>query len=478
MRKRKLTGRRDFLKATAAGAASLALTSGFGKVFARPLAASGGRSLLNKWPGRVAVNFNKAALSGTTVNTSVVAKMVDDSMLLLTGATDIAAAWKAIFPSGLSPTSKIAIKVNTLNCDKPAPHWSSVKAMTDGLQKMDISGTLFPAANITIYDMNNGTPSENRLSKAGYNTVNFPGGINIVTDTAIDGGDGALENRKYAQTLKNADFLINVFGARGHDIPPVGSKFSLGFKSHFGTYFDPNGMHGAVPANLRAINATGPVFNKQVLNVCIGIFGTDEGIGPEKVPSLFTKYAQTIDSSSTTQCPTTIILSTDPISAEMQAVKILRMNKGGTFGVSDMPDYLKSCAGIDVANLTPTYDLGVIDEAQMNIRRMVNGVGVMSPAMLPIKRTGSIVWAHQIKGHSTLIDFSLPKEHIGKEALLEIFDTKGSLVRSFSPKVQGIKNHISWDERDGHGSLSAGGMYVIRLAAGNLREASQFSIVR
>ena len=67
MGKRKTTGRRDFLKMTAAGAAGMALSSGWGvKVFSKPLAAVG-RSPLNKWPGRVAVNFNKAAADGSAL---------------------------------------------------------------------------------------------------------------------------------------------------------------------------------------------------------------------------------------------------------------------------------------------------------------------------------------------------------------------------------------------------------------------------
>jgi hypothetical protein len=478
MGKSETTGRREFLKITAAGAAGIALTSGIGaKVFSKPLSTIG-RSPLNKWPGRVAINFNKGAVSGSSAVPDVVKRMVDDSMLLLTGETDLGAAWKSIFPPDkLSASTKIAIKVNTLNSGKPAPHWSSVRAITDGLQKMNFDGALFPATNITIYDMNNGVATN--LATAGYKTDNFPDGTTIVTDTAIDGGDGALNNRKYAQTLKNADFMINVFGARGHNIPPAGSQFSLGFKSHYGTYFDANGMHADIANNLRAINAIGPVYNKQVLNACIGIFGTDEGQGPEKPATLFTKYAQKIDSASTTQCPTTIILSTDPISAEMQAIKILRMNKdGGAYTVSDMPPYLQSCAGIETAGFSPTYDLGVIDEAQMTIRRMVNGVGVLSPAMLSAKRAGALVSAHQIKGHSTFIDFALSKEHFGKEALLEIFDAKGSLARAFSQKVLGVRNHLSWDEKDSRGNVVANGMYVIRLASGSVRESSQFSIVR
>jgi hypothetical protein len=341
-----------------------------------------------------------------------------------------------------------------------------------------VGGAAFPAANITIYDMNNGT-GENRLSTAGYKAENFPG-ISIVTDTAIDGGDGALSNRKYASTLKAADYLINVFGARGHDIPPDGSKFSMGFKSHYGTYADPDpGLHQDVPEKLRAINTSGPVYNKQVLSVCVGIFGTNEGKGPQGAADVFSTYSKKIDASSTCLCPATVVMSTDPISAEVQSIKILRLNKAASFATADLPGYLKSSAGIDVAGLTPTHNLGTIDETQMDIRRIMNGqiIAVKDPTAR-LAMGGIMVSAHQVQGHSTFIDFAVPSDHLGKQAKIEIFDAKGSLARTFSQKVMGIRNNVSWDEKDSKGNMVAKGMYVVRLSSGTVQEASQFSIMR
>jgi hypothetical protein len=481
MAKKTNTNRRDFLKITAAGAAGIALTSSVGTIFAKQ-AASIGKSPLNKWPGRVVVNFNKAAVTASSNSAAVpdvIKTMIDDSIKRLTEQTEIGAAWKAIFPDSLTATSKIAIKVNTLNSGSVAPHWSSVKAMTDGLQLMTVGGAAFPAANITIYDMNNGdNPSIDNLTLAGYKTENFPT-IAILKDTAIDGTDGALGNRKYASTLKKADYLINVFGARGHDIPPAGSKFSMGFKSHYGTYFDANGMHDGLPDKMRSLNCTGPVYNKQVLNVCVGIFGTNEGRGPSNPADVFSTYSKKIDTSSTCQCPTTVVMSTDPISAEAQSIKILRMNKSASFAVADMPDYLKASAGIDVAGFTPTHNIGVIDEVQMDVRRIMNGqiIAVKDPAAR-LAMGGIMVSAHQIQGHSTFIDFTLPKDHFGNQAQLEIFDAKGSLTRLFSQKVMGIRNNVSWDEKDAMGNKVAKGMYVVRLTSGIVRASSQFSIVR
>jgi hypothetical protein len=480
MAKKTSTNRRDFLKITAAtGAAGIALTSGVARVFAKP--AASGRSPLNKWPGRVVVNFNKAAVTASSNPApvpDVIKTMVDDSIKRLTGETDIGAAWKAVFPDSLAATSKIAIKVNTLNSGSVAPHFAAVQAMVAGLKAMTVGGAAFSPANITIYDMNNGSGS--RLTEAGYTAANFPD-VTIVQDTAVDGTDGAMDNRKYASTLKNAAFLINVFGVRGHNIPPEGSRFSLGFKSHYGTYLDAEKMHDDVPGRLHAMNCTGPVYNKQVLSACIGIFGTNEGKIPTASADTFSVYSKKIDASSTCLCPTTVILSTDPISAEMQGVKVIRMNKdGGAFTTDAMPGYLKASAGIDVTGLTPTHNIGVIDEAQMDVRRIINGqaIAVKNPTQAAGSIGAAMVMAQQVLGHSTFIDFSLPRDHYGKEAKLEIFDMKGSLTRTFAQKVQGARNHVSWDERDVSGNKVAKGMYVVRLSSGSIQRSTRFSIMR
>ena len=478
MGKKLSNSRRNFLKVSVAGAAGLAIVSRVETIFASSAAVtSPGPG--NKWPGRVVVNFNKAAIGTSGVDISVIRKMVNDAIEKLTDQTTLGDAWKAIFPASLTASSKIAIKVNTLNPGQPAPHWSSVRSITEGLQQMDFNGTTFPAGNITIYDMNNGLPNANNLGSAGYTAANFPG-ISIVTDTAIDGGDGALNNRTYAKTLKDANFLINVFGARGHNQPPTGSQFSLGFKSHFGTYSDATGLHNNITQNIRDTNCSGPVYNKTVLSMCSGIYGTNEGKNPAATADSFKTYAQSIDITSTTQCPTTIIMSTDPISAEMQAIKILRINNKGAYTIDDMPEYLRAAAGIEVAGWSPINNIGVIDESQMTIHKIVNGnEPVLYQAPSHGNFSGAGIVARQIKGHnSTYIEFKLPNEHVGKKASIEIFNSKGALVRKLSHKVLGVLNNLSWDEMNEQGALVSKGMYIVHLISNGKRASASVTIVR
>ena len=132
--------RRSFLKGSAATAALSMVGSSALDAISAP-AASFAAGPGNKWAGRVVVNYNKAATSGTVVDETIVKKMVDDSILLLTGETTVGAAWKSVFPSTLTATSKIAIKTNILNAGNPCPHAFSIMGITEGLQQMDFNGT-------------------------------------------------------------------------------------------------------------------------------------------------------------------------------------------------------------------------------------------------------------------------------------------------------------------------------------------------
>ena len=467
------TGRRNFLKKTAAGAAGLAIASKVETIFAASSAVTT-PGPGNKWPGRVVVNFNKAAIGTSGADPTVIKKMVDDAIMKLTDQTTVGAAWKSLFPGSLTATSKIAIKICTANSGLPAPHWSSVRSITDGLQQMDFSGTKFAAVNITLYEMN-----VSSFTGASYTAANFPGITLVSGDKAAAGGDGALSNRTYAQSLKNAAFLINVFSPRGHN---VGSNFTLGFKSHFGTYSNPSGLHTNAAQNLRDINCSGPVYTKNVLSMCSGIYGMNESNGPTGGADNYSTYSKTMDATSTATSPTTIIMSTDPVSCEMQTIKMMRINNKGAYLPANMPTYLQASGGVTVSGWSPINNIGIIDESKMDVRKIINGNSTTSVSPVVDGRRdahGADIIAHQLQGrNSTFIEFSLPKEHAGEDALIEIYDVSGALIQRITRTAQGVRNHFSWDEKNARGSLVSKGAYVIRLATGSVQASTQFAIMR
>lgn len=485
------SGRRGFLKTAVAGTAAVAFNPRIKSVFGSSESAS--RSPLNKWPGRVAINFNKGAVKNGEADVAVNIEMIDETIKLLTGEETVGKAWKAIFPDSLSPISKIAVKVVAYNPFKSGLHWSCAKAVTDGLQQMDFDGTPFPAENITIYEMTT-APTANAFTIAGYIPENFPGGVNISTvKNPVDGGDGALNNRQYSSVLKEADFLINCFNARGHMLGDSDGKFTLGFKSHFGSYHDPWGMHdsnGGVSKNIRELVCTGPVYKKQVLCVCASPFGSNEGNGPGGIsgddlpPDDFSTYVNQIDDTADTTHPSTVLMSTDAVAAEMQAIKIIRMNQGGKYGPSDLPAYVQSAAGVDKSGFSPTYNIGIHDESKMDIYRIINGEIINAP---PVSigssgRPSRYASAHHLSvrptaGGGAYLEYRLPADFIGKQATLTIHDVRGSVVRVFSPMVTGILNHLSWNGYGNNGRRIARGRYIARLSCGRVSKSVQFSLI-
>jgi hypothetical protein len=481
--------RRSFLKKTTAASAGAALSGGmvqsvFGKTAAAVAPGAG-----NKWPGRVVINFNKGAASfsasgvGTTV-TSVVKTMVDDSIMRLTDKTTVGEAWKAVFPATLSATSKIAIKL-PLGCaaQTVAPHWSLVKAITDGLQLMDFNGTKFPAANITIYDMR----CSNNLSGFGYTATNFPN-VKIVFDSMGTGYTDGAKNQQYAKSLNSANFLINVFRPGGHGTEYEG--LTLGFKNHYGTYDVDHGASTA-PGYLRDINCTKVVYNKNVLSICAGIFGAAEASGsPGSAAITYFTYAHGIDPTvtgpvpggSTTPSvpPTTIIMSTDPVSTEMQCIKMMRLNNGKSFTAANLPKYLRSSGGDTTALTDATYNIGVIDETAMDIRRIINVSSVISlkEHSAAQNHKGASIVASQTGGQSIFIEYALPETHVNKDASIEIYDMKGKLVARLSQKVLGAINHVAWNQLDKAGNQTGKGTYIVQLISQDIRVDSKFLITR
>lgn len=491
MKKCRPQGRRNFLKAAAAGTAAIALNPRVKNVFSASEITPGPG---NKWPGKVVINFNEGAVSSGEVDVETNIKMIDQSIKLLAEKNDLGEAWKAVFPDTLSASSKIAVKIVAYNPFKSGLHWSCARAVTDGLLQIDFDGAKLPPENITIYEMNTSGVSD-AFTVAGYISDNFPSGVTIESaKNPVDGGDGALNNRRYSSVLKEADFLINCFNTRGHMLGDNDGKFTLGFKSHFGSYDDPWGMHdsnGGVSKNIRELICTGPVYQKQVLCICDSPFGCNESNGPGGIsqsdnlaPDNFSTYAKKIVEDTSATNPSTVIMSTDPVTAEMQAIKIMRMNENGQYGPSDLPGYVQSAAGIDKSGFSPTYNIGIMNESEMTIYRIINDEIIDGPSTSARHSpsaghpsTAPAVVAHPVRsGSSVFIEYNLPEKLIGKKATLSLLNARGEVVKTSTLPVTGLRNHSSWNRRDRHGKRVAKGLYIVRLTCGALQLASRFTL--
>jgi hypothetical protein len=478
--------RRSFLKSSAAVTA-LSMTGGAAKsVLADTKAAIPfAPAIGNKWPGKVVVNFNKNAVTGNeTISDAqivVIKKMVDDSIKALANKSTVAEAWKAIFPDTLTKDSKIAIKTNFYATSSCKVHWSVVQAMTEGLQQMDFGGTKFPAANITIFEGN--VPAANTLDGAGYTAERFPG-VKRVIDTfdksAPDPATG--EANGYATSLKNADFFMNVFGLRGHD-NSYAEGVTLGGKSHYGTYSNAKMIHTSPALSIRCAHmiCSGVVFKKQVLSVCAGLLSNKKGSGINAGPTDYSTYTKKIDPNCTTKATSTIIMSTDPVSADMQAVKVMQMNDGKTYGISDMPKYVQACAGVSGALSGVSYNIGVVDESKMSITKIVNEE-IVSPVKIVEKNSSVnneylLIVSSLSRQGLVHIDYTVPSMRLGDRSSIYIYDMLGNLLFSKDLSIEGVLNHFVWDLKTQSREMAGRGKYLCKLKIGRITRSSVFTVV-
>jgi hypothetical protein len=286
-----------------------------------------------------------------------------------------------------------------------------------------------------------------------------------------------MNDRAYAKTLNGADFLINVFSPRGHF---VGGGFTLGFKSHYGTYTSPSSLHSNADTALVEINCDGPVFQKTIVSMCSGIFGMNERNGPTGSPDDFSTYVKTVDEDASSATPSTIIMSTDPISCEMQAIKLMRLNKsGGKYGIDDMPTYLKSAAGVSGAS----YNIGVIDESAMDIREIINGEGGPSGNMKAsqphLSRNGTALQVSHLPNQGLItVRYTVPQIRIGQQAAIEIVNMKGNRVFSTKRTIGGAVNRESWNGKSVSGNRAPAGTYIVRVSTGNIRMTEHIILTR
>lgn len=481
--------RRSFLKNGARTGAAASLASSL-TIFS-PRKVLGAPSTLNKWPGRLVFNYDDRHTCNATGSSNVAsdkAKMqtrVDDTIKMLTGKSTVGEAWKAVFPSSLSLTNKIAIKTNLLYTTSH-PHPYIMLAITEGLKQMNIGGTLFPAANIYIYDRGRG--DGNIYDNGGYTTVFAGTGVNLCAAglyTAGDYaafGDGAANNSEYCKYFHDCTYMINVAGTKGHQAYVGG--FSLAFKSHYGTYKPLYHDTATSYPFLRDINCTGPVFAKQVLCVLGSIYSSNEGTTAHNPSENFNVWAKTMNPAYTGSASNVLVMSSDPVATEVQGIKVLRINKGLSYALNTLPPYLHVSGGVDSPGLTPTYNIGEIHEGELCYGEVVNGTVTHAICSVAAEEAeGCFAGARMSVNPNpanaqAFIHFVLPDNYIGQKAEIVICNMKGAAVRRFGRPVLGARTTAVWDGRNGAGRPCASGRYVAEVRVTGRKLVTPFTVLR
>ncbi len=200
---------------------------------------------------RVVRASDPAAWNGEALAPDVLRKMVDGSIIKLTGQADAKAAWLALF----DPKENIVIKVNVFRNSTIWTHVELVKAVTDSMVAAGI-----PGEQITLFDY-----YDNELTTAGF-TLNKDGpGVRCYGTEQMYSTewDVAGTNFKLSDILVKADALINMPVLKSHMI--AGMTFAL--KNHYGSVSYPDGLHN-IAKSLPALSALPPI--KDATRLVIG----------------------------------------------------------------------------------------------------------------------------------------------------------------------------------------------------------------
>lgn len=212
--------RRGFLKCVGAGALGLAAGS--------PAVADAGRRprravsvqpgvATPRFPGRVVEVFGADVLDATVVRQDVVDRMIERGLRELTGAADLASAWKLF----AGPQDVVGLKVNTLS----GPGCSTRREVVDGvIRGLRLAGV--PDANIIIWDR-----FESHLRRARYPITQRPGALRCyATDSPAVGED--MDVYYAADVLDLVPEHLRRDPSRGYAASYPNSHFSRIFTEH------------------------------------------------------------------------------------------------------------------------------------------------------------------------------------------------------------------------------------------------------
>ena len=379
--------RRDFLRLLAVGGA--AATVAPLKLGANPLAAHfsddkpdtniadalkhprNASSMPGKYPGRVAQALDEKSIANGKPDPRVVSSMLEKSMLALTGAADVTAAWREF----VTPDDIIGLKVNPVAGKELSTSLELTRAVIEQLERSGI-----PRRNIVLWDRR-----EFEMHEVGYTPENFPG-IRIVGTECKDekGGFRDKEGNLYSEKRIDKDWFYWADCEDAYDADTLPYMVNEGKHSYFSNIVTKDVtkiinlpiLKNAGPTvtlclkNLAygAITNTGrlhkklwaetcaqvpcfpPLRDKVVLNIVDGIIGCYNG-GPGANPQFITPF-------------NTVLVGTDAVAVDRIGYDIILKKR-----LDQKVQKEESPKGIVFMTMAEGYKLGVADIAKIDLRK-------------------------------------------------------------------------------------------------------------
>jgi hypothetical protein len=236
--------RRDFLRLSGAAAAA-GLLAGCGVT--KPAVSQGDVvEFYPDAPSRVVRTHHTGVWDGEALLPDVLRRMLDASIVELTGLKDGRQAWSTLF----APDERVAIKVNTL-FSQDCTHLPLVLTVVECLQEAGV-----PPEQIVIFDART-----SHLMNAGYPVNEDGSGVRCHGANYTPGWTIADVDIGLSGVLLNCDALINIPILTG--ITFFGAGISFAMKNHFGTFDQPQRFHGErFVLGVTELNALSPIRDR------------------------------------------------------------------------------------------------------------------------------------------------------------------------------------------------------------------------
>ena len=393
--------RRDFIKTTsisAAGATMLSLS---------PLSSAMGSN--KNRASRVVIAKDEQCIG----DQALVQDMVDHAIMSLTGETDKATAYEALFDANLTTSSNILIKYNNSRTDRAN---LVLKALVNGLTSM-FNGT-FPAI-----------PDSQLIGQ-------FVGSASNLTFET--------QNTTYAirDIWVDCDYFINMPSCWAMSAPTY-SGVTMSLKAMFPVV---SGTLSRMHSNFT--NETDPplsVLCSQIRDL----------LGDKQVLVLLdgTTVSPTGNNNSTVDAYS-VVASKDMVANDYHGIQILK--EAGGFSSGDETQALKV---LELAAKDP-YNLGTDNPNEMEVIRIGPpwNTEIISSGKISKKARTVTVKTHPAQ---TIFDYS---RESGSHANLALYDLKGQQIWSH----RSSENRIIWNNKDTHGNKVSSGMYLFQLRVGDI----------
>ena len=251
---------------------------------------------------------DSTAMNGRNPDPSKVKAMLAAGLKKLSGASDLAGAWKVLLP-GIGASNKIGIKVNCLSAsfsNSPVV----VKALVDTL----VADLGVPAKNIIVWDRRTDELTRGKFSSSAVGGVQVLGTITSTSDSSGPGYETTTHSVNGQTThlskilTERTDVTINLPLLKTHEI----SGATGAMKNTYGCIDNPGSFHDKLNADLPAIYALSPIRGRIKLHITEALMAVVKG-GTTSSPDAL---------------PGRLLLSTDPLALDTQAVRLINTLRG------------------------------------------------------------------------------------------------------------------------------------------------------